>query len=126
MAHATAVIDYALQVATYAMRTTVHRTLGISPGSLVFQRDMMMDLPFVAVLHTLRNKRQELIDYNLRRENYKRRSSDSQPGQWVLELVANPTKLGLRTQGPYRVERVHCNGTLTIRRTENMVDRLNI
>ncbi len=126
MAHATAVIDYALQVATYAMRTTVHRTLGISPGSLVFQRDMIMDLPFVADLLTLRNKRQELIDYNLRRENYKRRSFDSQPGQWVLELVANPTKLGLRTKGPYRVERVHCNGTLTIRRTENMVDRLNI
>ena len=104
MAHATAVIDYALQVATYAMRTTVHRTLGISPGSLVFQRDMIMDLPFVADLLTLRNKRQELIDYNLRRENYKRRSFDSQPGQWVLELVANPTKLGLRTKGPYRVE----------------------
>ena len=44
MAHATAVIDYALQMATYAMRTTVHRTLGISPGPLLFQRDMIMGL----------------------------------------------------------------------------------
>ena len=61
-----------------------------------------------------------------RRENYKRRSFNYQPGQWVLELVANPTKLGSRTKGPYRMERVHCNGTLNIWRAENVIDRLNI
>ena len=74
---------YALRLAVYAMRTTVHRTLGIAPGSLIFYRDMIMDLLFVADLLLLRNIRQELIDYNLRRENYKRRNFDCQPGQWV-------------------------------------------
>jgi hypothetical protein len=43
---------------------------------------MILDSPFVADLLTLRNKRLELM----------------------LELVANPTKLGSRTKGPYRVE----------------------
>ncbi|KAI2502032.1 transposition [Fragilaria crotonensis] len=125
-ANANAMVDYALQLAIYAMRTTVHRTLGIAPGSLVFHRDMIMDLPFVADLLLLRNKRQELIDYNLRRENYKRRTFDYQPGQWILELIPNPTKTGLRTKGPYQIQRVHCNGTITIRRTANITDRLHI
>ncbi len=87
-ANANALVDYALQLAIYAMQTTVHRTLGIAPGSLVFHHDMIMDLPFVADdLLLQRKKRQELIDYNLRRENYKRRTFDYQPGQWILELI---------------------------------------
>ena len=70
-ANANAMVNYAsIQLAFYAMQTTVHRTLGIAPGSLVFHRDMTMDLPFVANLLLLRNKLQELIDYNLRQENY--------------------------------------------------------
>jgi transposase InsO family protein len=123
---ANALIDYALQTAAYAMKATTHRTLGVSPGALVYHRDMIMDLPFVADLLLLRNKRQQLIDYNLRRENYKRRNFDYQPGQWVLELTTNPGKLGQSTKGPYRIDRVHCNGTVSIRRTENIVDRVNI
>lgn len=87
-ANANALVDYALQLAIYAMQTTVHRTFGIAPGSLVFHRDMIMDLPFVADdLLLQQKKRQELIDYNLRRENYKRRTFDYQPGQWILELI---------------------------------------
>jgi hypothetical protein len=85
-ANASAMVDYSLQLAVYAMRTTVHRTLGIAPRSLVFHRDMIMDLPFVSDLFLLRNKRQELIDYNLRRENYKRRSFDYQPGHYQIQL----------------------------------------
>jgi hypothetical protein len=95
---ANALIDYALQTAAYAMKATTHRTLGVSPGALVYHRDMIMDLPFVADLLLLRNKPQQLIDYNLRRENYKRRNFDYQPGQWVLELSTNPGKLGQSTK----------------------------
>ena len=124
---ARAMVDYALQTAAYAIRATTHRTMGLSPGAVVFHRDMIMDLPLVADLLLLRNKRQALIDYNLRRENYKRRTFDYQVGQRVLELVANPNKLGQTTKGPFQIEQVHCNGTLlTIRRSETIVDRVNI
>jgi hypothetical protein len=58
------------------MRTTVHQTLGIAPGSLVFHHDMIMDFPFVDDQLLLRNKRQGLINYNLQQENYKRRNFD--------------------------------------------------
>ena len=37
-----------------------------------------------------------------------------------------PTKLGERSEGPYRVERVHTNGTITIRRNDHVTERVNI
>ena len=96
-----------------------------SPGALVFHRDMILDLPFVADLLLLRDKRQALIDYNLRRENQARRNFDYQVGGYVLERIHNPTKLGQRFKGPYRIEQVHANGTITIRRTPHVTDRVN-
>ena len=86
---------------------------------------MFIDLPFVAdlLLFALRDKRQVLIDYNLRRENAKRRNLDYEPGMEVVELTPNPNKLGKLTRGPFVIERVHCNGTITIRRIANVVDR---
>ena len=41
-------IDEALSIAMHAMRAGVHSTLGSSPGSLVFNRDMFFNIPFVA------------------------------------------------------------------------------
>lgn len=87
---------------------------------------MLMDVPYVADMIMLREQRQALIDYNLRRENYRRRNFDYRVGDYVLELVPNPTKLGFRTKGPFRIEQVHTNGTLTIRRSPILTDRVNI
>jgi len=126
MGDARATTDYALSLASHALRSAVHRTLGLSPGAIVFRRDMLMDVPYVANFLLLRDKRQALIDYNLRRENNRRRTFDYAPGQQVLELLPHPTKLGLRVKGPFRIEQVHANGTLTIRRGPHLVDRLNI
>ena len=120
------IIEYALSLASYSLRATYHRTLGISPGALVFHRDMIVDVPFVANLLLLHNKRQAVIDYNLRRENQRRHTYDYKKGQQVLELVPKPTKLGPRTRGPFVIEQVHANGTLTIRRGPSLIDRVNI
>ena len=120
------VFDYALSLASYSLRTTYHRTLGISPGALVFHRDMIMDVPFVANLLLLHDKRQAVIDYNLRRENQRRYNYDYKQGQQVLEILSKPTKLGQRTKGPFVIEQVHANGTLTIRRSPLLTDRVNI
>lgn len=113
---AEALVDYALATASHALRSTVHRTLGISPGGLVFHRDMFIDIPYVADLLLLRDKRQALIDYNLRRENNRRRNYDYRIGDQVLELLPEPNKLGHRTSGPFSILQVHTNGTVTIRR----------
>ncbi len=42
------VIDYALQMAVYTLRTTVRHTAGVSAGAIVFHRDMFFNLPYVA------------------------------------------------------------------------------
>ena len=41
-------IDNALHTCIHAIRCAVNRTLQTSPGALVFNRDMMMDVPLIA------------------------------------------------------------------------------
>jgi hypothetical protein len=53
---AEALVDYALATALHALQSTVHRTLGTSPGALVLHRDMFLDIPYVADLLLLRDK----------------------------------------------------------------------
>ena len=77
----------------------------------------------------LRDKRQALIGHNLRRENNCCRNFDYIVGDYVFEILKmglSDSKLGLKTRGPYRIEQVHANGTLTIRRGPNIIDRVNI
>jgi hypothetical protein len=45
VATAIEMVDSALASAQYGLRTAVHRTLGVSPGALVFQRDMHLPIP---------------------------------------------------------------------------------
>ncbi len=56
ISHATEMIDEALALAMYAMRNTVHTTLGSSPGNLVFARDMFLNIPLVADWHQITKK----------------------------------------------------------------------
>ncbi len=45
---ATLMVDTAISTATYAVRAAVHNSMNISPGSLVFHRDMFLDIPIIA------------------------------------------------------------------------------
>jgi len=123
------IIDTALATASHASKTAVHRTLNISPGALVFRRDMILDIPLLADLATIRQQRQILIDENLRRQNLKRRSFDYQVGQQVLILNSDihPAKLDPTTvEGPFPIIQVHANGTVTIQKSAVVTERINI
>jgi hypothetical protein len=39
---------------------------------------------------------------------------DFTPGQKVLKKLHDPTKLGVRTTGPYTIEQAHVNGIRSI------------
>jgi transposase InsO family protein len=119
-------IDTALAKAMHSLRATHNRTLGMSPGGLVFQRDMILDIPTIGDLHSIQRRRQLKIDDNLRRQNDRRFDFDYQVGGQVLLLTSDPTTLGPLTSGPYPIEQVHANGTLTIRRSPYFVERVNI
>ena len=122
---ANAIIDNALAMAVYATRCAVSRSLGVSPGALVYQRDMLLDIPIIVDLLQLQNKRQVLIDENLRRQNRKRREWNYAVGQEVLIKAVDPTKLEPRAHGPYTIVQVYTNGTVDVRRNPHIVERLN-
>ena len=60
------IVDNALSNAMHITRCAVSRSLGISPGALVFRRDIFLDIPIIADLIEIQRKRQVIIDENLR------------------------------------------------------------
>ena len=123
---AEAFVDSVLASVRYAMRSLVHRTLGVSPGAIIFGRDMLLNLPVVANWEQIRQRKQAQIDYDAARENRRRYTRDYQPGDEVLVIVKDPTKMEDRMEGPYTVTQVFNNGTVAIQRTPNVVERINV
>jgi hypothetical protein len=126
MAQATQIIDSALATTMHALRCSMHHALHMSPGAFVFRRDMFLNIPLIANLQTIQDRRQLLIDENLRRQNLKRRSFDYSINQEVLLKVPQPRKLDDKAIGPFLITRVHVNGTVTIRQTAHVTERVNI
>ena len=50
-------VDEALSIAMHAMRVIVHSTMGSSPGNLVFNRDMFINIPLIADWHAVTQKK---------------------------------------------------------------------
>ena len=119
-------VDDALATAMHAMRTNVATALGSSPGALVFSRDMFLDIPLIADWRVIKQRREQLVNESLRRNNTKRRNFDYEQGQRVLKKRHKPNKLGLRTEGPYDITRIHTNGTVTIQLRQGVTERINI
>ena len=80
----------------------------------------------IADLHLIQQNKQFLIDQRLVQANQKRFSYDYQVGEEVLKLTYKPNKLQTRSYGPYRIETVHTNGTITIRLNPTTVERISI
>ena len=119
-------VENALAATVYATRASNSRALDTSPGNLVFRRDMFVDLPLFADLVTIRDKRQELIDENLRRQNRKRLECRYEAGQEALIKAIDPKKLDARAHGPHAIQQVHPNGTVDVNRNPQVVERLNM
>ena len=119
-------IDEALSIASHAMRTGVHTTLGSSPGSLVFNRDMFLNIPLIADCHLIPQRRENLVNYRFIRQNTQRRQYNYKIGQKVLKKLHKPAKLGQRTSGPFDILQVHNNGTIPIQLRPGVTERINI
>jgi hypothetical protein len=48
IANAKEYVNEALSIAMHAMRAGIHSTLGSSPGSLTYNRDMFLNIPLIA------------------------------------------------------------------------------
>ena len=126
VANAIELVDTCIAAASRALRSTIHQTMQISPGALVFHRDMLLPIPLMADYNLIRERRQALIDENNRKANLHRRFKDYSPGDQVLLLLKPLAKLGAKTAGPYVITQVHVNGTVTIERNPGVFERVNI
>ena len=124
--NATQLVDTAIANAVYATRATFHSSLNTTPGALAFGRDMVLDIPLITDLQLIQERRQHLIDDRLIAANRCRFSYDYNVGEEVLKLIYKPDKLESRTIGPYPIERVHANGTLTIRLSPHVIERVSL
>ena len=70
-------IEEILATAMHACHIVCSSSLGYnSPGALDFGRDMLLDIPFIANILAIRNKRQLLVHKKLLRKNAKRIKHD--------------------------------------------------
>ncbi len=126
MTQARDIIHDALATAMHAMQTTVATTLGSMPGALAFAWDMFLNMLLIEDWQAIACTREHHVNENLQRVNRKQRQYDYAPGQQVLKKVHDPTKLGVRTEGPYTIEPIHVNGNLTILLCERITKHINI
>ena len=119
-------MDTAIANAVFAHRSTYSSAIQTTPGGLAFGRDMILDLPLVSDLQLIRENWQQLIDTRLIEANRKRFAYDYAVCDRVIKLHYKPNKGEPRGDGPFVIERVHTNGTLTIRLSPNSIERINI
>ena len=76
--------DEYLAATTFAIRTTVHTTLGTSPAQLVYERDMVLPIQSKADWATITLKKQKRIDKSICRENSKHLQIEYKEGGMIL------------------------------------------
>jgi hypothetical protein len=116
-----------LSSAAYAIRSTFHTTLKSTPGQLVFGRDMVLPIKFMADWGAIEQQRQKEMGHNNRRENASRISHDYKVGDKLLLKKPDKhlRKLEASRTGPHTVTAIYTNGTLRIQKgTVN--ERVNI
>jgi hypothetical protein len=110
----------------HAMQTTVATTLGSTLGALAFVQDMFLNMPLIADCQAIAHTCEHHVNENLRHAHREQHQYDYALRQQVLKKVHDPTKLGLRTEGPYTIERIHVNGNLTTLLREGITECINI
>ena len=119
-------IHAVLQNVAYGLRATYHSSIAASPGQLVFGRDMVINSIYLANWKNLATRRQTQIHHNNVSENKSRISHDYNINDLVyIRKSAVEQKLS-PLQGPFPIVKVHTNGTVTIRRSTAVCERINI
>ena len=104
-----------LTAASYAIRSTFHTTLNATPAQLVYGRDMLLPMKFVADWTRIQQSKQDQIHQSNVRENSKQIPHQYQVGDQVLiQRPGISNKLSTPHHGPYPIVQVHTNGTVNI------------
>ncbi len=86
-----------------ALQITLNRTVGTTPGAMVFGSDMLLPVPTITDFNMI----QTVIDKKNWPANLRRRFHDYHAGDNKLILTYDPSKLEDRASGPYRIVSLH-------------------
>ena len=120
------IVDNCLASCMHAMICAYNHTMQTSPGAMVFNRDMMINITMIADINAIAERLQQLIDKNLIRLNAKRIRYNYNVGDRVMMVEYDRTKLQARTKGPYQIVRVFTNGTVRIQIEDHVQEMVNI
>jgi hypothetical protein len=109
-------IDTFLADATWAIRSTHHTVLKASPGTAIFGRDVLFDIPFIADWKTIAEHRQRLTDCYTDRKNEGRIDCDYKVGLKILVRNEGILRIAqsMWQNDPWTIITVHMNGTITV------------
>ena len=105
-----------LSAVAFAVRATVHTTTQATPMQLVFGRDAVLNIQFQANWKWIKDRKQQLIKQNNKRENSKRIPHQYRIGDEVLIKQDQNSKFGTNPyKGPFLITEVRNNGTVRVR-----------
>jgi transposase InsO family protein len=119
-------INAVLQSVAYGLRATYHSSLAASPGQVIFGRDMIINAVYLANWNDYATRRRNQIHHNNTSENKSHIPHDYIIGESVYIRKSNIEQKLNPLQGPFVIEKVHTNGTVTIRRSPTITERINI
>ncbi len=101
-----------LAATMFAVRATVHTTLQASPMQLVFGRDAILNVKHITDWEHIRQRKQDRINENNKRENKNRRNHQYTTGDQILLRARKHSKHEFEYKGPYAITQVNDNGTV--------------
>jgi predicted aspartyl protease len=112
--------DSILAAVGFAMKATVHTTTQATPMQLVYGRDAIHNVNFIADWQYIKERKQRQIIQNNDRENAKRIPHEYKIGDNVMIKQYQHRKYGQpRYVGPFPIDRVNDNGTVCLRQDTN-------
>jgi hypothetical protein len=111
----------------YAIESTFYTTLKATPGQLVFGRDMVLTIKFMADWGAIEQQRQKEMGRNNKREDASRISHDYKVGDKILlkKPGKHLRKLEAPRTGPHTIAAIYTNGTVRIQKVK-VNERVNI
>ena len=99
------------------MHSNHHTTTKVSPRQLVFRRDMMFSIPFIADWNKIAKKNQLIINKSNQAENKNRLEHDYViTDKVIIQRDAHFRNLEGPFLGPYEIVQIYINGTVRIQR----------
>jgi transposase len=99
-----------------------------TPSILAFHRDMLLNIPTFTDLKNIQYMRQQQVNKDVQRQNKNRNKYQFKANDQVLITPSThiQRKLNPKFSGPYTIVNTHENNTITIKRKNNITERINI